>query len=398
MSAPSFLDDDVPMALLRQRAFNLRWATLPPGVIALTAADPDFAAAPPIREALAEYARSGVYPYGPPEGLPEFREACARFQRERRGVPAEAAHILAVDSAAAGMLHVARTLLQPGDEAIVFDPVDFLFAASVEAAGATVVRLPVDTRTGTFDPDHLAALVTPRTRLLGLCNPHNPLGRVWTRAELESFAAVAVRHDIPVLNDEIWSDIVYEPARFVSLATLGPAVARLTWTVSGFSKSHGLAGLRVGFVQAPDAAGFERLAERSLCRTTMTGASTLSQVAAIAAMEHCADHLAAFVSHLRRMRDLAVDQLSQVPGVSVRAPEGTFVLFPDISALGVSPEVLVERLLTQHGVAVVPGAPRWFGPGAAGHLRLVFSTSEGILREGLARIAAGLTATKHHTP
>jgi aspartate/methionine/tyrosine aminotransferase len=98
------------------------------------------------------------------------------------------------------------------------------------------------------------------------------------------------------------------------------------------------------------------------------------------------------------MRDLAVDQLSQVPGVSVRAPEGTFVLFPDISALGVSPEVLVGRLLTQHGVAVVPGAPRWFGPGAAGHLRLVFSTSEGILREGLARIAAGLTATKHHTP
>jgi len=398
MSAPSFLDDDVPMALLRQRAFNLRWATLPPGVIALTAADPDFAAAPPIREALAQYVLSGVYPYGPPEGLPEFREACARFQRERRGVPAEAAHILAVDSAAAGMLHVARTLLQPGDEAIVFDPVDFLFAASVEAAGATVVRLPVDTRTGTFDPDHLAALVTPRTRLLGLCNPHNPLGRVWTRAELESFAAVAVRHDIPVLNDEIWSDIVYEPARFVSLATLGPAVARLTWTVSGFSKSHGLAGLRVGFVQAPDAAGFERLAERSLCRTTMTGASTLSQVAAIAAMEHCADHLAAFVAHLRRMRDLAVDQLSQVPGVSVRAPEGTFVLFPDISALGVPPEVLVGRLLTQHGVAVVPGAPRWFGPGAAGHLRLVFSTSEGILREGLARIAAGLTATRHHTP
>lgn len=394
MSGPGFLDEDVPMALLRQRAFNLRWATLPPGVIALTAADPDFAAAPPIRDALAEYARSGVYPYGPPEGLPSFREACARFQRERRGVPAEAAQILAVDSAAAGMLHVARTLLQPGDEAIIFDPVDFLFAASVEAAGATVVRLPVDPRTGTFDPGRLAALVTPRTRLLCLCNPHNPLGRVWRREELEAFADVAVRHGLPVLNDEIWSDIVYEPGRFVSLASLGPAVARLTWTVSGFSKSHGLAGLRVGFVHAPDAAGLERLAERSLCRTTMTGASTLSQVAAMAAMEHCADHLAAFVAHLRRMRDLAVEQLSQVPGVSLRAPEGTFVLFPDVSALGVPAEVLVERLLTQYRVAVVPGAPRWFGPGAAGHLRLVFSTSEGILREGLARLAAGLTAPR----
>ncbi|MCU1499825.1 MAG: aspartate/tyrosine/aromatic aminotransferase [Acidimicrobiales bacterium] len=390
MKGPQFRDGDVPMALLRQRAFNQRWATLSAGTIALTAADADFPVAPAISAALASYGASGVYPYGPPEGLPEYRAACARLMTEQRAVPTAPDQILAVDGAAAGMAHVARTLLAPGDEAIVFDPVDYLFAAAVEAVGATVVRLPIDLRTGRFDPDRLDSLVTPRTRLLCLCNPHNPLGRVWTVEELTAFAAVAVRHQIPVLNDEVWSAIVFEPSRFVSLGSLGEEVAGLTWTVGGFSKSHGLAGLRVGFVAAPDVVGFERLAERSGCRTTMTGAATSSQVAAVAAIEQCDDHVAAFVSHLRRMRDLAVDRLSALPGVEVRSPEGTFALFPDVSSLGVPAEELARRLLENHAVAVVPGSSRWFGPGAEGHLRITFCTSEGLLRVGLDRISVGL--------
>ena len=113
-----FSDDAVPLALLRQRAYNLRWATQPPDVIPLTAADPDFQTAPVIREALADFARSGVYSYGPAEGLPEFRRACADMFARRKGMPIVADQVLAVDSAAAGMLHVARLVIRPGDEEI----------------------------------------------------------------------------------------------------------------------------------------------------------------------------------------------------------------------------------------------------------------------------------------
>ena len=165
MSLPSFTDADVPFALLRERAFNLRWATLPADVIPLTAADPDFAVAPCIREAIADYARGGVFSYGPAAGLPAFRQAVADHRSTTRGLPVSPGAVLAVDSAAASMAHVARLALRPGDEAIIFDPVDFLFAASVEAAGGVVRRMPVCPKTGALDFDALPGLVGPRTRL-----------------------------------------------------------------------------------------------------------------------------------------------------------------------------------------------------------------------------------------
>ncbi|MFM7232536.1 MAG: pyridoxal phosphate-dependent aminotransferase [bacterium] len=394
MSVPPmrFDDDAVDMALLRQRAYNLRWATLPPDVIALTAADPDFPVAEPIRRAIADYAAGGVFSYGPPEGLPAFRTACAHRYSERRGVRVGAGQVLAVDSAAAGMMHIARLVLEPGDEAIVFDPVDFLFKASVEAAGGRVRLLPVDPASGRLDLSRLRDLVTPRTRLLGVCNPVNPVGRVLTRDELAALGAFAVEHDLVIMNDEIWSDIVYEPGSLTSIAAISPEVAARTFTVHGFSKTFGLAGLRIGFVIAHDASRFESLLEVSRARTTMTGAATLSQVAATAAYEECWPWADAFVAHLRTMRDLGVARLSAIPGVHVRPPEGTYVLFPDVRALGVPAEELARRLLDEGRVAVVPGAARWFGPGAEGHLRIVFSTSRRILEQGLDRIEGVLRA------
>jgi aspartate/methionine/tyrosine aminotransferase len=381
-----FSDDAVPLALLRQRAYNLRWATQPPDVIPLTAADPDFQTAPVIREALADFARSGVYSYGPAEGLPEFRRACADMFARRKGMPIVADQVLAVDSAAAGMLHVARLVIRPGDEAIVFDPVDFLFKASVEAAGGTVKLLPVDPITGALDLDALPRLLTARTRLLGVCNPLNPVGRVLTPAELRVLGEFAVAHDLWIMNDEIWSDIVHAPHVFTSLPTLSSAIAARCFTVYGFSKTFGLAGLRVGAVIAPDLERFEALVETSLARTTMTGVSTLSQVAAMAACDSGWPWAEEFLAHLTRMRDLGVEALRAVPGVSIRPPEGTYVLFPRVAELGVDVETLCASLRTEARVAVVPGAARWFGPGAEGHLRICLATSEGILTEGLRRL------------
>ena len=391
---PSFTDADVPLQLLRARAFNLRWATLPPDVIPLTAADPDFAVAPAITAAMIDYIQGGVFSYGPAEGLPSFRAACAQMRTTRKGHSCDPAQILAVDSAAAGMLHVARLALKPGDEAIVFDPVDFLFKSSVEAAGGQVRLLPIEPTTGMIDFSALEALVSARTRLLCVCNPHNPLGRVLTADELRRLGDFAVAHDLLILNDEIWSDIVFDGRPFISLPTLSPAIAARTFTVQGLSKTFGLAGLRVGFVVAPTPALFDALLAVSMAQSTMTGVATLSQVGATAAYTHAWPWADAFVQHMQRMRDLALGVLAAVPGLQVRAPEGTYVLFPDVRAWDVEAEALTARLLHHHRVAVVPGATRWFGPGAEGHLRICFATAEGVLRTGLTRLCEGLHAAR----
>jgi len=387
-----FSDDSVALELLRERAFNLRWATVDPDVIPLTAADPDFPVAPVIRGAIAEYASGGVFSYGPPDGLPSFREACAHVQVARRGVPGTTPdHILPTDSAASAMFVAARFVLDPGDEAVVFDPVDFLFAASVEHAGGVVrrVRLGDD---GRIDPAAIAAAIGPRTRMIALCNPHNPLGRVPDAAELQGVVDLAEAHDLWILSDEVWGDIVYAPRRHVATASLGAAAAARTLSVHGFSKTFGLAGLRVGFLAAPTPEVRNQLLEVSRAPTTAYGVATLSQVAAEAAYRHAWPWAEAFVAHLCRMRDLAVGRLGEHPGLSVTAPEGTYVLFVGIRGLGLGDELAVAQHVLDHGrVAVVPGAPRWFGPGAAGHIRLTFCTSEGLLTEALDRLLASIS-------
>ena len=389
---PCFDDAEVPLAVLRERAFNLRWAEQPEGVIPLTAADPDFPAAPAIREAVIAYARSGVFSYGPAGGLPLFRGAVARYLRERRGAPVTPDGVMAVNSAAAGLALVARCWLRPGDEAIVWDPVDFLFAHCVRAAGGVPVFWPIR-RHGPLDFAALEQLITPRTRLLCLCNPHNPLGRCFQREELEALGRFCLERGIRVLSDEVWSEIVYPPAAFTSWLALAPSLAANGAVVHGFSKAFGLAGLRVGYVAMADPAALANLLAASDQVSTVDGVSTLSQVAAAAAYgpEGLA-WLGAFQHHLHQRRDQTIEALQAIPGLAVSSPDATYVAFVGLPAGAESAEDLVERLRIAHGVALVPGSPRWFGAGARGHLRLCFATAEGILGEGLRRFAAGMAA------
>src|SRR5262249_32224039 len=192
--------DQVPLSLLRERAFNLRWAQQSEGVIPLTAADPDFPICPAVQERLVRYVQDGVLSYVPPEGLPDFREAVAEWMRSTRAMDSTAEHVFACDSAASGMAVVARASLQPGDEALIPKPVDFLLGHSIERAGASAVRVPV-TRETTAE-DFIAVLeerCTARTRMLWLCNPHNPLGVVYSRDWLLKVGEWAVRHGLRIV-------------------------------------------------------------------------------------------------------------------------------------------------------------------------------------------------------
>jgi aspartate/methionine/tyrosine aminotransferase len=385
-----FTHQQVDASILRRRAYNHRWATIPPDCLALTTAEPDFPVAPEITTAIQDYVECGYLPYAPPEGLPEFRSAAARAARERWGMDWGPESILATDSAAAALFIAARFALSAGDEALIFDPVDFLFGAAVRAAGATPVASPVDPATGRFDFGQLRQRVTPATRMICICNPHNPIGRVLTEEELAEMATLAVEHDLWILSDEIWSDIVYPPARHTSVTSLGPEIARRTITAFGFSKSYGMSGLRVGFLVAhPEVTN--KLVEASLAPTTATGVATISQIAAVAALEQAGGWLDAFVVHLRGVRDYAVGRLNAMPGVRCTSPQGTYLLFADVRGLGMGTDELVDYLMQEGRVSIVPGGKRFFGPGSEGYVRISFATSMDLIQDGLDRIDNALS-------
>ena len=386
-----FDNDTVKLDILKKRAFNMRWATVPEGVIPLTAADSDFPAAPAIGEALIEYIRGGYFSYTPNRGFPEFREAISKSLWERKQEKVDPELILPIDSAARGMEIIARTILKPGDEAIVFDPVDFLFKTSMEAAGATVILFPMAFREdGTINFDSLESYITPRTRMLGLCNPHNPLGKVYPLEDLDHILRLSQKYGFYIMNDEIWSDIIYPDAQFKSILNLGQERNIRTMSVFGFSKSFGIAGLRAGCVYCQDKELFDKIVAMSLVDTTIGGITSLSQVAGIACLEKAYGWVDAFIERLTSNRDYALQRLAAMPGISCHKPQATFVIFPDITATGMDPADLVDYLYREHKLLIVPGGARYFGPGSAGHVRICLATSHEILSEGLDRLERGL--------
>lgn len=389
MERSKFTNESVNLEVLKQRAFNLRWATIPEGVIPLTAADPDFPCAPEIVEAITRYSKERYFNYGAASGLTLFNESVANFFNVKRGVPASPDHVFPVDSAAFGIYVICKAFLKAGDEAIVFDPVDFLFRYSVETVGATAIPFGIPQQEA-VNFARLEELITSKTRVICLCNPLNPTGKVFTKQELLQLGEIACRYNLIILSDEIWSDIVFAPSVFTSIASLNPEIRKRTVTVTGFSKSYGLAGLRIGAVIASNKEHYDLLMAASLHNSTIHGANTLGQVAAATALNECGYWLTDFLNHLHAMRDFCVNQLNTLEGFHCIAPEGCYVAFPTITATGKSSSEMHNFLLSKAKVAVVPGLKEWFGEGAEGHVRLSFATSKGILEEAFSRIQQSL--------
>ncbi len=315
-----------------------------------------------------------------------FREAVSKDYKRKNQVNYSPEFILPVDSAAFGIYLTCKALLEPGDEVIVFDPVDFLFKYSVEQVGAKAIPFSTPQTDGLIDFSELETLIGPRTKLICLCNPLNPTGKVFTQAELLTLANVVLAHEnLMVLSDEIWSDIVFAPHKFNAFSAIDSVFQR-TITVTGYSKSYGLAGLRIGSVLMPNENIYNKIFAQSLHQSTVHGANILGQIAAQTALNEAQDWLAEFVNHLHKMRDFAVHRLHAMPGITCQSPQGCYVLFPDISKTGFSASELQNQLIEKAKVAVVPGLPKWFGDGAQGYIRLSFATSYEILDEALGRI------------
>lgn len=381
-----FGHSSINLEILKKRAYNLRWATVPEGVIPLTAADPDFPCAPEISEAICRFSRDRYFSYGPPGGLPEFNNSVAAWFRKKRNIPADPEMLFPVDSAAFGIWLTCKAFLSPGDEAIIFDPVDFLFRYSIESVGGVAVPFAIPPGSSAIDFDRLESLISKNTRMICLCNPLNPTGKVFTADELKKIGAIACRHDLVILSDEIWSDIVFAPHTYTSVAAINEDLRKRTVTVTGYSKSYGLAGLRIGVVMASCAEHYKKLMDASLHNSTVHGANVLSQIAALTAVNECEYWLKDFVLHLQNMRDLCVKELNLIPGFKCISPDGCYVAFADISQTGMTSKEMHEQLLSKAKVAVVPGLKEWFGDGATGYIRLSFATSRELLSEALTRI------------
>jgi aspartate/methionine/tyrosine aminotransferase len=243
-----FSHDQVNLDVLKKLAFNYRWAEVPEGVIPLTAADSDFPCAQEIQQDLCNYLKQGYLSYTPKLGYPEVRVSLANKLNERKNENVDPDLLLPVDSAARGMYIIAQTILRPGDEMIVFDPVDYLFGKSCESAGATPVLCPSLLVNGELDLTHLENYITPRTKMIGLCNPHNPLGKLYNKESLQRLLDLAEKHDLYIMNDEIWSDIVFSGKQFCSILTVDPSKSHRVLSVYGLSKSFSIAGLRAGCI------------------------------------------------------------------------------------------------------------------------------------------------------
>ena len=385
-----FDDGNVRLDVLKERAFNYRWAEVPEGTIPLTAADPDYPAAPEIGEAMMDYIRGGYFSYTPKLGFASFRQSIAGALRARKGEEIDPDLILPLDSAARAMYVAAAATLRTGDEMLVFDPVDYLFRESCKAAGGKVVLFPARVRDGHIDLDDLEKYITPRTRMLGLCNPHNPFGVVYTREDLEKIMSVCEKYDLTIMNDEIWSDIVYPEKPFVSIYALGNERCRRVLSIFGFSKSFGIAGLRVGCLYTTDPERFDRAVEASAVMTTAGGIASICQVAGQACLDKCYYWVDEFLAHLKENRDYGYKRLSAMPMIRPNLPQATYMFYVDIAETGMTGVEWTEYMQKKVQVAIVSGGEKFFGAGSEGHVRICFATSRAILEEGLNRLERGL--------
>jgi aspartate/methionine/tyrosine aminotransferase len=357
-----FDDDSVQIDLLKKYAYQ-RWAALPKDIIPLTAADPDFQVAPEIREAISQLGKEGIFSYGKIGGNHDLRKELAKnvFQRKKNICTCD--DIFVLNGVAQCMMLVTQSVCKAGDEIIIFDPVDLLFGLAIDRAQCKRVYSPVEKSTGEFDIDGLNELITKNTRMICVCNPHNPLGRTMTRKEVKGISEIANDYDLYIMSDEIWSDIIYDGKKHISTASIDSDASDRTFSLYGFSKTFAMAGLHLGFVVVTNKEYYRKLSKTA---SSFFPVNNISQEAGKVAYSQCWYWVKEFVAHLQKNRDYVYEQLTSIDGVSCLKPEGTFTIFPDISSFNLSSEEMTKYLYNEAKVAVVPGhrSPlSYFGPG-----------------------------------
>ena len=351
-------------------------------VIHLEIGEPDFDTPANIREAAKRALDRGATHYSPTVGIPELRAAIATDATARKGFGVSPDRVVVVPGGKPVMLFAILALVNEGDEVIYPDPGFPIYESMANYVGAVAVPCPIRQENGfRLDPAELASLVTARTKLVIINSPANPTGGVSTRQDLERIAAVAREHDLTVLADEIYGRTLYE-GEHVSIASL-PGMAERTIVLDGFSKTYAMTGWRLGYAIVPEAlvTPFSRLIVNSV---SCTNAAT--QWAGVEALTGPQDAVDAMVAEFKARRDIIVDGLNSIPGITCLRPSGAFYVFPDISATGLTGAELADRLLNEGGVSALAGTA--FGHVSVHHLRFSYANSRENIVEAVRRTRA----------
>ena len=350
-------------------------------IVYLQIGEPDFDTPDNVREAAKRAIDGGMTHYPPYAGLPDLRAAIAADTTSRRGFAVEPSNVFVTVGGKGVMVYAIMALVDPGDEVIVPDPGYPIYDSITRFVGGISVPIPIRQENDfRLDVDELASLITPRTKLIVINSPANPTGGVLTRGDLERIADLAIRRDLWVLDDEIYSRILYDGAEHVSIASL-PGMAERTIVLDGFSKTFAMTGWRMGYAIVPEA--LVRTYSQ-LIINTISGVATFAQEGAVEALNGPQDDVDAMVVEFRARRDLIVDGLNAIPGIECRKPVGAFYVFPSIAGTGLSGADLAERLLQEAGVCVLPGSA--FGQYGDDHIRISYANSQANLTEALGRM------------
>ncbi len=349
-------------------------------IISLGVGEPDFPTPWCMREEAYYHLEQGHTSYTSNWGLLELREAIAGYLRGYGMEYDPKDEILITVGVSEGIDSVLRTILNPGDEILVSEPCYVSYQPLAELCGAKLVRL--DTSADGFIPtaERIREKLTPASKVLMICSPNNPTGRMIPAAELEKIAALVQEHDLWVLSDEVYCELVYDGRRHVSIGSF-PGMKRHTVVLNGFSKAFAMTGWRIGFTAADRELVHEM---HKLHQYSTICAPIMSQYAALEGLRHGASEVEKMRLSYQQRRNLMMKGFAEM-GLPVTEPEGAFYIFPDIRCTGLSSEKFAEKLIREYKVAVVPGTA--FGACGEGFVRCCYATEIGKLKEALRRMA-----------
>lgn len=345
-----------------------------------SAGEPDFDTPEHIKAAAKLALDEGKTRYGPAAGEPKLRQAIARKLKTENNLNYQAENVIVTNGGKHSLFNLMLTLLDLGDEVIIPAPYWLSYPEMVKLAGGVPVIVQTDTSTGyKITPDQLAKAVTPNTKLFILNSPSNPTGVVYTPAEIKALAEVVVEKDILVVSDEIYEKILYDGVEHLSIGSLGSEIFERTIISSGFAKAYSMTGWRLGYL-----AGSVELikAVSTIQGHSTSNVCTFAQYGAIAALESPQD----CVEHMRQAfaerRQVMLERLNAIPGISCAPPEGAFYMFVKISKTGLTSLEFCDALLESQQVATIPG----IAFGADDHIRLSYATDMTSIKKGMDRL------------
>ncbi|MDR3562586.1 MAG: pyridoxal phosphate-dependent aminotransferase [Negativicutes bacterium] len=366
-------------------------------IISFAIGEPDFDTPENIKQACIQAIQKNETHYCPSAGIQPLRETIAAYISKSRNIPVSPDEVVVTPGGKPIMFYVMHALVNPGDEVIYPNPGFPIYESVIRFLDGVPVPAPLlEEKDFSLDTDHLAQLITPKTKLIIINSPQNPTGGMITAKDLEKIAALAIKHDLWVLSDEIYSRMLYS-GTFTSISSL-PGMKERTIILDGFSKTYAMTGWRLGFgiMNEELATAIARLITN--CESCT---NTFIQHAAIEALTGPQDSVDSMVSEFKARRDLIVDGLNNIPGITCKLPNGAFYVFPNVTGackeLGFADSKELQQYILHHGnVAVLPRTS--FGEKNAAetqeYLRFSYATSRENIIKGLDRIKTALAARR----